>query len=174
MSAHMHITTKHYTVLTPTQSKPVLKVAIDVHPSRYVCAIQEDGSHPKPPQRFKPTEFLKWVEKKLSQGWRVVSCYEAGPFGYVLHRQLIAMGAINYVVRPRNWVKQLERGQLVREFSSKTSFFPTLRLSVSALKGARTAALVPNGRDRSVRMSQLCSVRSKSHRIYCAVDDTHG
>jgi len=103
MSAHMHITNKDYSVLTHTQTKPVLKVAIDVHLSRYVCAIQEDGSHPKPPQRFKPTEFLKWVEKKLNQGWQVVSCYEAGPFGYVLHRQLRALGASNYVVRPRNW-----------------------------------------------------------------------
>lgn len=103
MSAHMHTTNKHYTVLNPTQSKPLLKVAIDVHLSRYVCAIQEDGSHPKPPQRFTPADFLKWVEKKLHQGWQVVSCYEAGPFGYVLHRQLSALGVTNYVIRPRNW-----------------------------------------------------------------------
>ena len=103
MSAHMHTTNKHYTVGTTTQSKALLKVAIDVHLSRYVCALQEDGSHPKPPQRFTPTDFLKWVEKKLRQGWQVVSCYEAGPFGYVLHRQLIALGATNYVIRPRNW-----------------------------------------------------------------------
>ncbi len=43
------------------------------------------------------------MQKKLSQGWRVVSCYEAGPFGYVLHGQLTALGVTNYVVRPRNW-----------------------------------------------------------------------
>ena len=31
------------------------------------------------------------------------SCYEAGPFGYSLHRRLTALGVINYVVRPRDW-----------------------------------------------------------------------
>ena len=28
------------------------------------------------------------------------SCYEAGPFGYVLHRQLTALGIRNVVVQP--------------------------------------------------------------------------
>ena len=42
------------------------------------------------------------VAIQIAQGWRVVSCYEAGPFGYVLHRQLTALGATNYVIRPRN------------------------------------------------------------------------
>jgi transposase len=100
----MHILTdKDYTVLTSTQSKPLLKVAVDVHLSRYVCAIQEDGSHPKPAQGFAPADFLKWIKKKLGEGWQIVSCYEAGPFGYVLHRQLSALGVTNYVVRPRHW-----------------------------------------------------------------------
>jgi hypothetical protein len=43
------------------------------------------------------------VHKKLSQGWQVVSCYEAGPFGYVLHRQLTVLGVTNYLIRARNW-----------------------------------------------------------------------
>ena len=30
-------------------------------------------------------------------------CYEAGPFGYGLHRQLEALGIKNLVVCPRNW-----------------------------------------------------------------------
>jgi hypothetical protein len=34
--------------------KPLLKVALDVHLAIYVGAVQEEGSHPKPPQRFKP------------------------------------------------------------------------------------------------------------------------
>ena len=33
----------------------------------------------------------------------MVSCYEAGCFGYVLHRKLEALGIENLVVRPRNW-----------------------------------------------------------------------
>jgi len=109
MSAHMHTTNKHYRVPNTTQSKPLLKVAIDVHLSRYVCATQEDGSHPKPAQRFTPASFLYWIKKKLEQRWQIVSCYEAGPFGYVLHRQLTALGVTNYVIRPRNWDEHQSR-----------------------------------------------------------------
>jgi transposase len=39
----------------------------------------------------------------------VVTCYEAGPFGYGLHRHLTALGATNYVIRPRNWDDQHTR-----------------------------------------------------------------
>ena len=71
--------------------------------------MQYDGESPKPPQRFSPPGLLAWVQKQMAQGWRVVSCYEAGPFGYVLHRQLTALGATNYVIRPRNWDDQHKR-----------------------------------------------------------------
>jgi len=88
---------------------PTLKLAVDVHLLQHVVAMQYDGSSPKPPQRFTPKNFLAWVEKQIAQGWQVVSCYEAGPFGYVLHRQLAALGATNYVIRPRNWDDQHKR-----------------------------------------------------------------
>jgi transposase len=94
--------------LTETQSKPLLKVALDVHLAWHVAAMQEDGSSPKPPQRFKPADFLKWAQQKAAV-YRVVTCYEAGPFGYGLHRQLTALGVTNYVIRPRNWDDQHTR-----------------------------------------------------------------
>jgi transposase len=81
----------------------VLKLALDVHLQEHVVAMQYDGSAPKPPQRFKPKDFPAWVEKQIAQGWQVISCYEAGPFGYGLHRELIALGVTNHVIRPRNW-----------------------------------------------------------------------
>jgi transposase len=87
----------------PAQLKPLLKVALDVHLASYVAAIQEEGAHPKPPQRFQPADFLKWVDKQLARGVRLVTCYEAGPLGFTLHRQLTARGVTNYVVRPRVW-----------------------------------------------------------------------
>ncbi|MGD0251161.1 MAG: hypothetical protein ABSC01_00515 [Verrucomicrobiota bacterium] len=59
----------------------VLKLALDVHLLQHVVAMQCDGQAPKPPQRFRPQDFLKWVEKQIAQGWQIVSCYEAGPFG---------------------------------------------------------------------------------------------
>ena len=83
--------------------KPLLKVALDVHLALYVAALQEEGSHPKPPQRFQPADFLRWIDKQLARGFGLVTCYEAGPLGLVLHRQLAARGGTNYVVRPRVW-----------------------------------------------------------------------
>lgn len=87
----------------PTALKPLLKVALDVHLAFHVAAIQEEGSHPKPPQRFKPADFLQWIDKQLARGFRVVTCYEAGPLGFTLHRQLATRGVTNYVVRARVW-----------------------------------------------------------------------
>ena len=115
MSANMHkriLSTPAVADRQPVnhpQPKPLLKVAIDAHLAWHVIALQEEGSSPKPPQRFKPADFLKWIEQKISAGWQVVTCYEAGPFGYVLHRQLTALGATSYVIRPRNWDDQHTR-----------------------------------------------------------------
>jgi len=88
MSAHMN---KHNTSTTPAVAsvqlvnplKPLLKIALDVHLDWYVIACQEDGASPKPPQRFKPVDFLHWVKQKVAAGHRLTTCYEAGPFGYL-------------------------------------------------------------------------------------------
>jgi transposase len=93
---------------TPTQPR-TLKLALDVHLAWHVAAMQYDGDFPKPPQRFSPAGLLVWVQKQIAQGWRIVSCYEAGPFGYALHRQLTALGVTNHVIRPRNWDDQHKR-----------------------------------------------------------------
>src|SRR2546427_10577733 len=70
-----------------------------------------DGGAPQPPQRFSPAEFLKWAQKQVGLADQVFSCYEAGPFGYSLHRKLTGLGLTNYVVRPRDWD---EYGQKVK------------------------------------------------------------
>ena len=80
-----------------------IKLGIDVHLDRYVVVRQIDGGAPQPPQRFSPVQFLEWVKKQMALAKRVYSCYEAGPFGYSLHRKLTALGVTNYVVRPRDW-----------------------------------------------------------------------
>lgn len=80
-----------------------IKLGIDVHLDRYVVVRIIEGGTPQPPQRFEPAAFLLWVAKQLTLAQKVFTCYEAGPFGYSLHRQLEKMGATNYVVRPRDW-----------------------------------------------------------------------
>jgi hypothetical protein len=81
----------------------VIKLGIDVHLDRYVVVRQIDGGAPQPPQRFSPSRFLEWAKKQTALAKQVYSCYEAGPFGYRLHRTLKDLGITNYVVRPRDW-----------------------------------------------------------------------
>ena len=80
-----------------------IKLGVDVHLDRYVVVRQIDGGAPQPPQRFSPAQFLDWAKKQTELTEQVYSCYEAGPFGYRLHRKLAALGITNYVVRPRDW-----------------------------------------------------------------------
>lgn len=94
---------------TPTSRKQtearadVIKLGIDIHKKHYVVVRQIDGAAPQSPQKFTPEGFLNWVAKQRKRAQRVASCYEAGCFGYVLHRKLEAMGVENLVVRPRDW-----------------------------------------------------------------------
>jgi transposase len=80
-----------------------IKLGIDVHLHRYVVVRIVEGGAPQPPQRFEPVEFMLWVAKQIMLAEQVFTCYEAGPFGYSLHRKLQKMGTTNYVVRPRDW-----------------------------------------------------------------------
>jgi transposase len=102
--------TKETTNQTPGQANrtaepkaKTIKVGIDVHLDRYVAVRIIDGATPQPPQRFSPAEFMLWVAKQLTLAEKVYTCYEAGPFGYGLHRKLEKMRVTNYVVRPRDW-----------------------------------------------------------------------
>lgn len=91
---------------TKTQKTPPakrIKFAIDVHAKTYVVVMQVDNATPKPPQTFTPPQFLAWAQKQLTLAEAVHSCYEAGPFGYGLHRALLALGIQNVVIRPQNW-----------------------------------------------------------------------
>ena len=81
----------------------IIQLGIDIHLDRYVVVRIIDGGTPQPPQRFEPAEFLLWVARQITMAEKVFTCYEAGPFGYSLHRKLEKMGATNYVVRPRDW-----------------------------------------------------------------------
>src|SRR6266852_1880006 len=84
-----------------TPKAKTIKLGVDVHLDRYVVVRITDGGTPQPPQRFEPVEFMLWVAKQIMLAEKVFTCYEAGPFGYSLHRKLVKMGVTNYVVRPR-------------------------------------------------------------------------
>jgi transposase len=82
-------------------NKPqTLKLGLDVHADTIVVVRLLDHSAPQPAQKFTPAKFLDWIKTQLSLAEQVQSCYEAGPFGYGLHRTLIALGIPNLVVQP--------------------------------------------------------------------------
>lgn len=78
----------------------LIKLGLDVHADSIVVVRIIENSAPQPAQRFGPGDFLKWIQGQLQQAEQVHSCYEAGPFGFVLHRQLVALGVRNVVVQP--------------------------------------------------------------------------
>jgi len=87
----------------------VIKLGLDVHASLIVVVRQVDEHASQPPQRFSEEGFIGFARRQLAQADSVYSCYEAGPFGFVLHRRLVAMGVHNLVVRPRDWSTYGER-----------------------------------------------------------------
>jgi transposase len=87
----------------------VIKLGLDVHASLIVVVRQVDEQASQPPQRFSEEGFIGFVHRQLAQADTVHSCYEAGPFGYVLHRRLSRLGVHNLVVRPRDWSTYGER-----------------------------------------------------------------
>lgn len=95
---------------TPTSSNnnanflgEVIKLGIDVHKDKYVVSLKADNSLPERPRSFTPQKFLSWVDELTKRCKCLYSCYEAGAFGYVLHRKLKVLGVINYVICPINW-----------------------------------------------------------------------
>ena len=90
-------------VASETVTQPAyqqIKLALDVHAASVVVVRMVDGAKPQPPQCFQPAAFLEWARKQKALAKEVISCYEAGPTGFWLHRQLTALGIGNYVVCP--------------------------------------------------------------------------
>lgn len=81
----------------------LLKVAIDVHGEFDVWMAQQDNAAPRGAQKGDRKALINYLKGQRAKGWNVISCYEAGPFGYGLHRELVEAGIDNRVIRPRNW-----------------------------------------------------------------------
>ncbi len=141
---------------TPTSSKKtvketaeVIKLGLDIHANKYVVARQIDGSAAQSPQRFTAEGFIAFAEKQTRLGRKVYCCYEAGCFGYWLHRKLEEMGIVNYVVRPRNWD---EYGQKVKtDNRDAKALLNNLDRYVAGNKKALAAVRVPTPEQEQIR-----------------------
>jgi len=78
----------------------LIKLGLDVHADTIVVVRILDHSAPQPAQRFTWAKFREWIKTQLTLAAAVHSCYEAGPFGYGLHRELVGAGVQNLVVQP--------------------------------------------------------------------------
>ena len=152
-----------------------IKLGIDVHLDRYVVVRQVDGGAPQPPQRFSPSQFLEWAKKQTALAKQVYSCYEAGPFGYCLHRKLKQLGITNYVIRPRDWdeygkkVKTDKRDakemvlNLDRYLSGNTEAFCVVRVPTEAEEQARSRS---RQRESIQKEKQRLAAQGRSHALY--------
>jgi len=102
---------KHRSLVNSKEEQITIKLGLDVHAVQITACRQVEGLLPQPAQTMGWERCLGWIQKQVSSGAKVYSCYEAGPCGYGLHRQLSAMGVINIVVAPQRWD---ERGQRVK------------------------------------------------------------
>lgn len=94
--------TNHNQTSTAPKAKRI-KLGIDMHADWHVVVRQVDHATPQPAQKFTPAGFMKFVQRQLGLAEEVYTCYEAGPFGYGLHRRLTEMKVTNWVVRPQKW-----------------------------------------------------------------------
>src|ERR1017187_9681540 len=153
----------------------VIKLGIDVHLDRYVVVRQIDGGAPQPPQRFSPRQFLEWAKKQTALAQQVYSCYEAGPFGYRLHRKLKELGIINYVIRPRDWDEYGKKAKtdkrdakqmvlsLDRYVAGNQEAFCVVRVPTEAEEQARSRS---RQRESLQKEKQRLAAQGRSHALY--------
>lgn len=75
-----------------------MKLGLDVHARNVVVCVQVDGARPMRPRKMSAGELLALVRGLVAAECKVYACYEAGPCGYGLYRDLAAAGASAYVV----------------------------------------------------------------------------
>ncbi|MBI4621664.1 MAG: hypothetical protein HY736_00390 [Verrucomicrobia bacterium] len=131
------------TKAAPQGEKPnrLNKLGVDVHWREYVVVGQIDGASPQPSQRFSPEAFVAWVAKHVKLADEVHCCYEAGPFGFVLHRRPAGLAARNLVVRPCN---RDEYGKKVRTNRRDTLALLSWQRFKNRRQDASYTWLVPN------------------------------
>jgi transposase len=162
------------TAAAPGKARTI-KLGVDVHLNLFVVVRVIDGGTPQPPQRFKPVEFMLWCAKQLTLAEKVFTCYEAGPFGYTLHRRLERMGVTNYVIRPRDWdeygkkVKTDKRDALAmaqcldRYVGGNREAFCVVRVPTEAEEQKRSLS---RQRESLQQEKQRLAAQGRSHALY--------
>lgn len=94
-----------------SQSYETIKLGIDAHAKWYYVARQLGGATPQPVQKMDFHGLLRFVVRQKDLAREVHTCYEAGAFGYHLHRKLERLGVHNLVVQPQDWDERGKGGK---------------------------------------------------------------
>src|ERR1043166_5425010 len=93
---------RHTEPVTAAVSSREVFLGIDAADVRQVVTRIVAGESPKPAQGMTRETLVKHVGQLLKAGFRVHCVYEAGPTGFALARELLALGANCLVVRARS------------------------------------------------------------------------
>jgi transposase len=101
MNNETNVTPQHSVKLDAGKVR-VIKLGIDLHAATAMVVAQLDDAVPKPAQRIPTENTLAWVGalKARHPFAAVHACYEAGPCGYWLQRELTRLGVSCHVVAP--------------------------------------------------------------------------
>jgi transposase len=146
----------------------IVKFGLDVHGEQITVRRQVDGKVSQPAQALSWARAKRWLIEHQKAGCKVYSCYEAGPCGYGLHRELEQAGVTNYVVAPQCWDRSGRRVKTDQRDAAQMSM--CLDQYLRGQKEAFTVVKVPSAeqeqrrslcrhRDRLVRERQRCTVR---------------
>jgi len=157
-------TNTHKLTTTQTDLKAkCIKLGIDVHADSYRVVRQLDNATPQPAQKFTPKDFLVWAKKQLTQAETVHSCYEAGPFGYGLHRALMELGIQNVVIRPQDW-DELHKG-VKTDKTDALALVQRLDRYVQGNRSALAVVRVPTPQQELARSQSRLREQLLAHRL---------
>jgi len=83
-----------------TKKLACIKLAVDVHVAKFKVVRQLGDLPAQPAQTFTPEQYLKFASRQLELADKVWCCYEAGPTGFWLQRELTKRGLQALVVVP--------------------------------------------------------------------------
>ena|SRR5579871_3219879 len=142
----------------------VIKMAIDMHGRMWMISRQLDNATPQPPQEFTPADAMRFIEKQVKLGRRVVCCYEAGCFGFAPQRKIQALGTECLVIAPQNWDPRQKKVRTDR--TDTNEMVQRLDRYVAGNRKALAVVRVPNladevWRSRVRQRKQLQSSRNR-------------
>ncbi|HOB99420.1 MAG TPA: IS110 family transposase [Verrucomicrobiota bacterium] len=85
-------------VLDPT--KPRLQLGLDVHLEFIMAVAQRGNTSAHAPRKFTPEQLVGQIRQWVAQGLQVFCVQESCGFGFVLHRQMVAAGALSFLITP--------------------------------------------------------------------------